>query len=316
MAKKHSGGIFIHLDKWQFYLLLFCIIFIPLTLICFGIYNYYYANVYDPTLNGSEQIKEAQQHSIPPDVKKELEKKKQANVPVLGVSTVHVPILMYHYIEYVQDKNDKMRISLDITPFTLEQQVKTLKDAGYTFMSNAELADVLDGKMPLPNKPILLTFDDGYRDFYTDAYPILKKYNARATEYIITGYLDRPNHLLTTQLQELAKDGLVEIGAHTVDHAWLKGGTLANVSNEVFQSKVVLQQLINKPVVSFAYPYGAFDEQAIKVVKEAGFRTAVSTMPGIDQLQDNRYFLYRLRPGARTGEGLLTWLQQKTFSAY
>lgn len=311
----------LHIPHWQFYLILLLVITFIVSL-GFAGYKYYKANYYDSSLNGSE-IKEIQQQSIPQDVLQNLKQQQEASstpqlVPPIKTSVqlpsvVHVPILMYHYVEYVKDKGDKTRISLNTTPYTLEQEVKTLSDAGFTFMTNAELADVLDGKSTLPSKPILLTFDDGYRDFYTDAYPILKKYHAKATQYVIAGFLNRSNHLTTAQLQEIGKDGLVEIGAHTVHHVWLKGRSLKDVGSEVFQSKVILQKIINKPVVSFAYPFGAFDEQAVQVVKDAGFSSATSTIPGIDQKPEYRYFLYRLRPGGRTGQSLLDFLSQTKF---
>ena len=308
----------LHVPHWQFYLILFLVLTF-IGALGFIIYRYYRANYYDSSLNGSE-IKETQQQTIPQDVQQFLKQIQNATsaaqqTPSIKssiefASTVRVPILMYHYVEYVKDKGDKIRLSLNTTPYTLEQEIKTLSDAHFTFMTNSELADVLSGKSKLPPKPILLTFDDGYRDFYTDAYPILKKYHAKATQYVIAGFLDRSNHLTTAQLQEIGNDGLVEIGAHTVHHVWLKGRSLKDVNNEVFQSKVILQKIINKPVVSFAYPFGAFDEQAIQVVRDAGFTSATSTIPGIDQKQEYRYFLYRLRPGGRTDQSLLDFLSR------
>ncbi len=308
----------LHFPHFQLYLLL-ALLVITIGFLSFTLYKYYLENYYDSSLNGSE-IKEVLQQTIPQDVQQALHKVEQTlKAPVASTSaiqlpvSVRVPILMYHYVEYVQDKGDKTRILLNTTPYTLEQEIKTLSEAGFTFMTNAELANVLDGKGRLPPKPILLTFDDGYRDFYTDAYPILKKYHAKATQYVIAGFLNRSNHLLTAQLQEIARDGLVEIGAHTVHHVYLKGRSLKDVSNEVFQSRVMLEKLSNKEVISFAYPFGAFDEQAIQVVKDAGFKSATSTIPGIDQKQEYRYFLYRLRPGGRTGQSLLNWLTQTNF---
>jgi peptidoglycan/xylan/chitin deacetylase (PgdA/CDA1 family) len=265
-------------------------------------------------LLGDERV-EVQQNKIPSDVRQWVNQG-----GVLGASTndefvvkvlpkdIHVPILMYHYVEYVQDKGDTIRRSLDITPYTLEEEIKTLLANGYTFMTNAEVAKALDGTLLLPRKPIVLTFDDGYRDFYTDAYPILKKYNVKATEYIISGFLGYPNNMDAWMVKQIAADGLVEIGAHTVDHSWLKGIADTTLSYEVNQSKKTLEDLIGKPVVSFAYPYGAFDVAAIRTVSSAGFTSAVSTIPGNDQFQIHRYFLYRLRPGGRTGEDLLSWL--------
>lgn len=267
-------------------------------------------NLSSSSITFDERI-EDKQNTIPPDVLAKIEQEEK----VLGVKTVHVPILLYHYVEYVQDKGDTIRISLNITPYTFEEEIKTLLDAGYTFLTNRELTQVMEGKRKLPKKPIVLTFDDGLRDFYTDAYPILKKYNAKATQYVIAGFLDwNQNHMLKTQVAEIANDGLVEIGAHTVNHVWLKGQTQGSVRYEVSESKKMLEDIIKQPVVSFAYPYGAFDVQAIDEVKKAGFSSAVSTVPGIDQVSTNKYFLYRLKPGGRTGESLLSWLSTVTNS--
>lgn len=296
----------IHWKLWFFSSLIFIFIGTILGLSAYFLINHFLYP--DSSLTGAE-ILERSQNKIPSDVLAKLHQKKH----VLGVNTrkiikpneLTVPILMYHYVEYVADKNDKLRIALNTTPYTLEQEILTLQHSGYTFMTNSELTDALDGKTILPYKPILLTFDDGYRDFATDAYPILKKYNIKATQYVIAGFLNFSNHLTTYQLQDIAKDGLVEIGAHTVHHLWLKGIARNTVVYEVNQSKKILEGLINKPVVSFAYPFGAFDEQSLEVVQKAGFTSATSTIPGVNQLQTNRYFLYRLRPGGRIGSSLL-----------
>ncbi len=257
-------------------------------------------------LLGDERI-EVQQNTVPADVRRWISQGEVLGVQVLP-KQIRVPILMYHYVEYVKDKGDTIRQSLSLTPYTFEEEVKTLLDAGYTFMTNAEVADALSGKITLPKKPVALTFDDGYRDFYTDVYPILKKYHAKATAYIISGFLGYPNNMYAWQVKRIADEGLVEIGAHTVNHAWLKGLPQKELVYEVDESKKTLEELIGKPVVSFAYPYGTFDVQAIETLAAAGFTSAVSTIPGADQYQTHRYFLYRLRPGGKTGEALLSWL--------
>ncbi len=229
---------------------------------------------------------------------------------------VRLPILMYHYIEYVTDKNDTIRKSLAILPSTFDAQIKTLQDAGYTFLTASQIPDILSGKVELPEKPIILTFDDGYRDFYTDAYPILKKYNVPATAYIVPGFLDHPNYMFTSQLEEINKDGLVELAAHTVHHAYLKGASKEHAKWEIEESKKELEEQLKKPVVSFAYPYGAFDLEIAQLVQEAGFTNAVSTLPGVELDGKNTYFIFRIRPGARTGEELLTYLKQSAFRPY
>lgn len=231
--------------------------------------------------------------------------------PATPLQSMHVPILIYHYIEYVQDERDTIRKALNIMPFTFIKQIETLKNAGYTFITASELIDILDGKIKQPQKPVLISFDDGYRDFYTDVFPILKKYNVKAVAYIVSGFLDKPNYMFTWQLQEIAKSGLVEIGGHTVNHASLEGFDYQFVKYEVEESKKELEKLINTPIVSFAYPNGSFDNQAIKIVKEAGFKSGVTTIHGYEINQNNKFSLYRIHPGNKTDNFLLDYLEQK-----
>lgn len=246
---------------------------------------------------------------VPSEVKKRLH-----HVP--KAATLRVPILMYHYVEYVQDTKDKMRQSLNINPAIFEQQLLTLKNAGYTFLTAKDLGDVLNGRVALPQKPILLTFDDGHWDLYTSVLPLLKKYHIKATAYIISSFIGGSDFLTKEQLQVVIDSKLVDIGAHTVHHVALKNVPLLQAEYEIAASKEWLEKTYHIHVVSFAYPNGSFDTQAMDLVKKDGYTTAVSTIPGIEQNQDNRYFLYRLRPGMRTGQELLNWLQQSQFQAY
>jgi peptidoglycan/xylan/chitin deacetylase (PgdA/CDA1 family) len=247
----------------------------------------------------------------------------QANV--LGVKTsltptqtisIRVPIFLYHYVENVKNTNDKGRISLNIPPNILIAQIETLKSAGYSFITPNDLTDALTGKKKLSQKSVMITFDDGYMDFYTDVFPILKKEQVKGVAYIVPNFLDRPNYMFSLQLREIAKSPLVEIGAHTMNHVWLQGVAKEKVQYEIAQSRKTLQDMLHLAVNSFAYPYGAFDQQAIQLVKDAGFTNAVSTLPGIVHTQNVAYFLYRLRPGYRTGPGLINYLAQDTFKPW
>ena len=230
------------------------------------------------------------------------------------LATHRVPILMYHYVEYVEDRSDTTRMSLNINPNIFEAQIKTLHDNNFTFMTASELAEALDGKRELPKKPVLITIDDGHWDVDTIILPILRKYNARATAYIPSGFVDNDSDFLTKkQLKDLVDSGLVEIGAHTVHHISLKGKLSPIVDYEVIQSKKDLEQDYAVRVTSFAYPDGAFDEKAMNAVEKAGFTSAVSTIPGIQQGIQNKYFLFRLRPGYRTGQDLINYFNQTSF---
>ncbi len=248
-------------------------------------------------------------HRLPEDIKKELQK-------TSSIATFRVPILLYHYVEYVKDKGDTIRQSLNINPYIFEKQIQTLKDAGYTFITAGDLGKVLDAEMSLPRKPIIITFDDGYEDFYTDVLPILKKYNVKATAYIVAGVVGRLNYMSRDEIRKAKESGLVEIGAHSMYHRYLKGLSYNEAKFEIEQSKINLENEFGVKVISFAYPYGAFDKQAIKLVQDAGFKTAASTVPGIDVSDLNRYFMFRIRPGARIGEDLLKYLEGNSFREY
>jgi len=228
--------------------------------------------------------------------------------------SIRVPILMYHYVEYVKDTRDTIRKSLNIVPSVFEEQIKTLKNDGYTFMTARELANVISAVSTLPKKPILITIDDGHWDVDTDILPILKKYNIKATMYVIPGFTGGSDFMTKAQVEDVIKSELVEVGAHTVHHVSLKGKPLAIIESEVKESKKMLEDTYHINVSSFAYPNGAFDEASIKVVKDAGFTSSASTIPGIMQSDQNRFFLYRLRPGRRVGQELLDYLSQNVFT--
>ncbi len=229
---------------------------------------------------------------IPADVLKE-------RIATVSAKTVRIPIVMYHYIEYVDRAKDPGRANLATPPNYLEREVNSLKQTGHTFLFSKDIPDLLN-KKSLLQKPVVLTFDDGYEDFYWNALPILKKYNVKATLYVIYNFIGRqgtPPYLTVKELEEIKDSGLVEIGAHTLDHAYLKGLKVDVARKQIFESKSNLEKLLGISVVSFAYPYGAFDKNAMDLTKAAGFTNAVSVIPGVNQSEDNLYYFYRLRPG-------------------
>ncbi len=225
-------------------------------------------------------------------------------------AALHIPILMYHYVEHVKDTRDTFRQKLDTYPETLDSQLKTLTQDGYTFLYASDVGEIIDGKESLPLKPVVLTFDDGYGDFYTDALPVLKKYHVKSTAYIVSGFLGKPNYMTTKQLEAVNSSGIVEIAAHTEHHIDLQHATQAKASEEIVGSKTALETLLHIPIVSFAYPGGRFNPTVIQSVEHAGFTTGVSTLPGTEVSPGNRFILFRLRSGSRTGEHLLSFLQK------
>jgi peptidoglycan/xylan/chitin deacetylase (PgdA/CDA1 family) len=224
-------------------------------------------------------------------------------------ASFRIPMLIYHYVENVANPKDKKRQKLNTTPAVFEKQLTTLIDSGYTFVSLSQVAQVLDSGVPLPPKSVILTFDDGYRDFYTNVFPLLKKYKVHATAYLVPGFFGQSNYMTLDQVREIAQSGLVEIGAHTMHHIALAGIPNSKALKEIVDSKTFLERNLGIAVTTFAYPYGSFNLNTEKIVKGAGFLTAVSTVFGQHVSQYTRYFLFRIHPGNRVSKFLLHYIR-------
>lgn len=214
---------------------------------------------------------------------------------------VKFPIVTYHYVEYVADPADFIRKSLDVNPALFERQLKQLSQADYHSYFVRDIPDIFDGKISYDPKSIILTFDDGYEDFYTGAFPLLKKYQMKATIYIIVDKIGKTGYLTKAQIKELLASNLVEVGSHTLDHVYLKQAAAKTASKQILESKKQLEELFGIKIFSFAYPYGAFNQATVDLVKEAGYSAAVSVISGTMQSPDNQFFLSRIRAGKLMG---------------
>ncbi len=237
---------------------------------------------------------------------------KQMEIAQRQKQDLHLPILVYHYVEIVTDLRDTNRQSMAIPPRTFEDQMVTLRVEGYHPIHFNDLSAYFNGEKDLPTKPIILTFDDGYRDFYTDVLPILRKHHVPVTAYIVSGFLDyTQNYLTTEQFMEIAHEPLVEIAAHTVSHADLTTLNLASAQEQIVDSKQMLKKLIGRPVNHFAYPYGRYQIGTLQLVEKAGFATAVAMDLGTTQNYASRFHLKRLRPGRLTGKAFINLIETK-----
>ncbi len=224
---------------------------------------------------------------------------------------IRVPILLYHYISENPNKTDIARYGLSTPPTVFASQLQTLKDAGYTAITLDEMAAAVFNGGPLPAKPIVLTFDDGYEDFYQNAYPLLTKYQMKGTEFIPTGLIGTNASFYMTwgQIEEMSKSPFVTFASHSVSHAYLTTLTQSDLTKEVEESKRVLESHVGYRINWFAYPYGAFDARVVAAARTAGYIGAATTLPGVWQYRSRFFSLTRYRAGTRTGEGLLSLLQ-------
>ncbi|MDR3600041.1 MAG: polysaccharide deacetylase family protein [Desulfosporosinus sp.] len=186
---------------------------------------------------------------------------------------ISIPILYYHSITSIP-KNE-----LCMPPEQFEKEIAYLSQHGYHSVTLNQLYNYFYGNGQLPEKPIVVTFDDGYKDNYTNAFPILKKYNFTATVFVITSNVGHSNNLSWSQLQELTQNGwLVE--SHTVSHYDLTKLDSKKLAQELNDSKTNIEKQLGTTVDFFAYPSGRFNAKVERAVKGAGYRMAFTTQRG------------------------------------
>jgi peptidoglycan/xylan/chitin deacetylase (PgdA/CDA1 family) len=218
-----------------------------------------------------------------------------------GRPSVRVPILMYHYIRVNPNPRDRLGFNLSVTPSDFSQQMDWLDQNGYHPVDIGDVRNYLLNHGSLPAKPVVLTFDDGYRDMYTTAFPILRTHHFKAVSYVVSGFVNAPPNITADQVLEMDANG-IEIGVHTVSHADLTKISASDLHHEVFDSKASLEALLGHPVLDFCYPSGQFNQAVISVVQSAGFQSATTTQPGVSHSAGDRFTWTRVRVGG--GESL------------
>jgi peptidoglycan/xylan/chitin deacetylase (PgdA/CDA1 family) len=224
---------------------------------------------------------------------------------------IRVPILMYHYISELPTNADKYRVELTVTPDIFHAHMAYLHDNGYETISLDMLDDALRLGTPLPSKPIVLTFDDGHLDHYTNAYPILQEFSFTGTFFVITGLLDNrhPDYINWEQANEMKAAGM-HIEPHTKNHLELDNRSRDFVVYEVLGSIESVEAHIGQRPRNFSYPVGRYDDLTLQVMQEAAIARAVTTQLGSAHTTTNRLEVSRLRvTGNMNVQGLRHLLQ-------
>jgi peptidoglycan/xylan/chitin deacetylase (PgdA/CDA1 family) len=209
---------------------------------------------------------------------------------VLCAGCESTPILLYHS---VGEPFDSPRY---VTDARFREQMEYLLGEGYTILTAKDLDAIeLDGK-PRPHHAIVLTFDDGYENFYFAAFPILRELGIRATMFIITArtgddeatrVVQPTRSLIWPEISEIEAAG-IDIESHSVTHPHLKGMAQKDVVHEVVDSKATLEAKLGHEVTVFAYPNGSEDGRARNAVKQAGYRSGLSVSAGLDGTFDRQ----------------------------
>ncbi len=219
-----------------------------------------------------------------------------------------VPVLMYHVIADAPASAQLPELYVD--PKTFDQQMEALEKQGYAGVSLNQVYDAWFKGGKLPKKPVVVSFDDGYRSQYVYARPELRKLGWPGVLSAIAGRIGQPDAELSNQMvQTMVNDGW-ELDSHTINHVDVSQASGAQLQDEVAGSRKMLQQRFHQPVNFFCYPSGRYDDQAIQAVRDAGYLGATTTDEGL-AAKSEMYTLKRIRVDGSDGvSGLERKLQQ------
>jgi peptidoglycan/xylan/chitin deacetylase (PgdA/CDA1 family) len=223
------------------------------------------------------------------------------NPPISYGREKNIPILYYHAVSDTILGIEELFVS----PSDFEQQMLYLKDNSYSIITFDDLPEIEKYE-----KPVIITFDDGYENNYTKAYPILKKFNFPAVIFLTTDYMDKNNYLKQWQIEEM-KD-LISFEAHAVSHPDLTTLSLDALTYELTESKKILKDLTGRESIAFAYPFGIYNQTVIDVTKKH-FTYAVTINSGLFFSQDNHYTIKRVYIPRKTTIGQFETRLQKGF---
>lgn len=210
--------------------------------------------------------------------------------------TLKVPILMYHYISTPPDDADAIRKDLSVSPENFRAQMAYLAENGYTTIDLYDLSLAIADKRDLPAKPVIITIDDGYRDNFDNAFPILQEYGLKATFFVLTDPIDQNNPVyMTWEMIETMSAAGQRIEPHTKTHPDLSGQERDFVIWQILGSQQTVAAHIGYTPRFFAYPSGRYDDQTIDVVQELGFWGSVTTAGGKWHGFKDRYEWTRMR---------------------
>ena len=226
---------------------------------------------------------------------------------------VEVPILMYHSV----CRNDKVDSEYYISPEKFESDLRYLKEKGYTAVFISEIADYAEGAGCLPEKPVALTFDDGYYNWLTDVLPLLGKYDMKATFNVVGAYIEKESlaeyrspaysYLTWEEIAALHDSGRAEIGSHTWEMHTLdarkgckkiKGETAAHyveaLTDDLTRLNDALRDNCGFMPVTFAYPYGEISKESVPVLQALGFRAALTCDERVNKIVRDPMLLFSL----------------------
>ncbi|MFB0972504.1 MAG: polysaccharide deacetylase family protein [Tissierellia bacterium] len=226
-----------------------------------------------------------------------------------------IPILMFHEVGYMESK--EFNDSNYILKASLESKMLYLSSNGYTTITMADLYDNWTKGTKLPEKPVILTFDDGYASHFTYVKDVLDRFNAKGTFYIVQDRLFMGIENRNLDGVKALHEAGQEIGVHSYSHPDFSKMTYDEIYKEVSTSKTFLEDNLGIKLSTFSYPYGNYNNAAIKVLKDLGFKTSVTTKRGIGDPnqfpEDAQYKISRYNVDFNTDENRFIQMLEGTY---
>jgi peptidoglycan/xylan/chitin deacetylase (PgdA/CDA1 family) len=225
---------------------------------------------------------------------------------------VRLPVLMYHYIDYPPPDADTYRLDLTVTPDNFREQMQWLRDHNFEPVSPDDLELAMTRGRKLPERAILLTFDDGYENAYTDAYRILREFGFKGTFFVVTDWMDegKSGYLTWKQAEEMALNGM-SIQNHSRRHYDMRKRDGAWLVYEILGPIQTIEAHTGVRPQFFCYPGGQFDQNVVDELRSAGVMGAFTTNDGTFNYSDNMLRLPRVRIRGSTSltafADLVTW---------
>jgi len=216
--------------------------------------------------------------------------------PVVLPDQARVPVLMYHYVSELPPDADRYRVDLTVLPENFKAQLQYLADAGYHAITLADVYLHFAQGVPLPEKPVVLTFDDGYRDAYEVVFPMLLDYGFTGTFFVLATptHFESPGYMTWAQMEEMSDAGM-EIQAHGRDHVDLRGRSYDYLVYQILGIQEAIEAHTGRLPRFFCYPSGKRDANVIAVLKSAGYWGAVTTEGGQAHTRENLFEMPRIR---------------------
>lgn len=213
-------------------------------------------------------------------------------VPVVSAeknTNIKIPVLLYHVVQPNPDPTNPYQFSLE----EFEKHMAYLKENGYRTLTMKQYFNILDGKAAMPEKPILLTFDDNSNDFYPYVYPVLNKYRMKATQFTVSDWVNGSWNMTASEILTVMENG-VDIQNHTVTHPFLANLSKEEQYLEIHKATEALKDLTGRTTFAFAYPYGNYNSDTISLLRDLGIKGAFKVGGGLSTDQSNRYELPRI----------------------